>query len=96
MKPTAYLINTSRGGLVNQRALVEALASGSIAGAGLDVFEAEPLPADDPLRLLPNVVLSPHSASFAVEALAEVRAKAIRDVVRVLSGDAPLAPVPSS
>jgi phosphoglycerate dehydrogenase-like enzyme len=95
MKQTAYLINTSRGGLVNQQALVEALRCGAIAGAGLDVFETEPLTGDDPLRTLETVVLSPHSASFAVEALAEVRAKAIRDVVRVLRGEQPLAPVPS-
>lgn len=94
MKPTAYLINTSRGGLVNQQTLVEALRRSAIAGAGLDVFETEPLRIDDPLRTLKNVVLSPHSASFADEALAEVRAKAIRDVVRVLRGEQPLAPVP--
>ena len=94
MKPTAYLINTSRGGLVNQHALVEALRRGSIAGAGLDVFELEPLPTDDPLRGFENVVLSPHSASFAIEALAEVHRKAIQDVVRVLDGKRPIAPVP--
>lgn len=95
MKPTAYLINTSRGGIVNQQALVEALRRGSIAGAGLDVFELEPLPIGDPLRSLDNVVLSPHSASFAIEALAEVRRKAIQDVVRVLEGQRPIAPVPA-
>ena len=94
MKPTAQLINTSRGAVVNQHALVDALSRGSIAGAGLDVFELEPLPADDPLRGFENVVLSPHSASFAVEALAEVRRKAIEDVMRVLDGQQPKAPVP--
>jgi D-3-phosphoglycerate dehydrogenase / 2-oxoglutarate reductase len=96
MKPTAYLINTSRGGVVRQEQLVRALSRGSIAGAGLDVFEVEPLPTDDPLRSLENVVLSPHSASFAIEALAEVRRKAIHDVVRVLNGESPVAPVPAA
>jgi phosphoglycerate dehydrogenase-like enzyme/pimeloyl-ACP methyl ester carboxylesterase len=60
MKPTAYLINTSRGPLVDEQALIEVLRAGRIAGAGLDVFETEPLPPDSPLRTLPNTLLLPH------------------------------------
>jgi phosphoglycerate dehydrogenase-like enzyme len=60
MRRTAYLVNTSRGPLIDEDALIEALRAGSIAGAGLDVFDVEPLPADHPLRTLPNTVLTPH------------------------------------
>jgi phosphoglycerate dehydrogenase-like enzyme len=60
MRRTAYLVNTSRGPLIDETALIEALWTGSIAGAGLDVFDVEPLPADHPLRTLPNTVLTPH------------------------------------
>ena len=64
MKPTAFLVNVSRGKLVDEGALVEALEKGWIAGAGLDVFEVEPLPADSPLWKMDNVILSPHVAGF--------------------------------
>jgi phosphoglycerate dehydrogenase-like enzyme len=61
MQPTSYLVNTSRGPIVDETALIEALRSGRIAGAGIDVFATEPLPADHPLRSLPNTVLTPHT-----------------------------------
>lgn len=62
MKPTAHLINVGRGGLIEEQALVAALREGQIAGAGLDVFETEPLPADSPLWDMPNVLITPHTA----------------------------------
>jgi D-3-phosphoglycerate dehydrogenase len=89
MKPTAFLINTARGPIVDEAALCDALAARRIAGAGLDVFETEPLPADDPLRQLDNVILTPHSASWSVESSAECRRMAIEHVVTVLLGGVP-------
>ena len=89
MKPTAFLINTARGPIVDEAALYEALSSRRIAGAGLDVFETEPLPADNPLRQLDNVILTPHSASWSVESSAECRRIAIEHVVTVLRGGVP-------
>ncbi len=89
MKPTAFLINTARGPIVDQAALCEALAAHRLAGAGLDVFEIEPLPTDDPLRRLDNVILTPHSASTSVESSAECRRMAVEHVVTVLRGGVP-------
>jgi phosphoglycerate dehydrogenase-like enzyme len=62
LKPTAYFINTSRGPIVDEAALLDVLSAGKIAGAGLDVYDIEPLPLDHPLRKVPNVTLSPHNA----------------------------------
>ena len=67
MKPTAYLINTARGPIVDESALVKAVRNGVIAGAGLDVYDTEPLPADHPLRTLPNSVITPHTGGFVRE-----------------------------
>ena len=75
MKPEAVLINTSRGGTVRQDDLIEALSAGLIAGAALDVFEEEPLPADHPIRGLPNVVLTPHEGAFSPESMADLRSE---------------------
>src|SRR5699024_8717842 len=68
MKQSAYLVNTSRGGVVDEGALTEALRNGTLAGAALDVLEKEPLAADDPIRRAPNLLLTPHIAGATAEA----------------------------
>jgi D-3-phosphoglycerate dehydrogenase len=85
MKPTALLINTSRGQVIDERALYEALREGMIGGAALDVREQEP-PGDSPLHALPNVLFSPHVASWTSESLHRVISTVAADVDRVLSG----------
>jgi phosphoglycerate dehydrogenase-like enzyme len=94
MKPGALLVNTSRGEIVDEAALAAALADGRLGGAGLDVFEVEPLPHDSPLIGLESAVVTPHSAAFSEQALAELRSRALADVLRVLAGDQPHDPVP--
>ena len=96
MKPGAILINVARGGIVDETALAQALTDGHLAGAGMDTFDVEPLPADSPLRKAPNLIMSPHAAHFSAQSFAEVVAKAFDDVARVLAGKAPLYPVTQS
>jgi len=93
MKKEVILINTSRGPIVNEDALIEALQSKRIAYAGLDVFEKEPLPEKSPLLKLDNVVLTDHSAWYSVEAMAELKTKAAQNLVDVLTGRKPTYPV---
>lgn len=88
MKPSAYLINSSRGPVVDQESLLEALERGLIAGAGLDVFDPEPLPADHPLYQMDNVILSPHMAGHTDEALYRM-AQVYQDVIAVIEGREP-------
>jgi phosphoglycerate dehydrogenase-like enzyme len=89
MKPDAYLINTARGPLVDEVALVQALKEGWIAGAALDVFSTEPLPGDSPLRSAPNILLTPHQASFARETAEQVCLAAAQAIVDVMQGRRP-------
>lgn len=93
MKPTAYLINTARGGLVDQAALTQALQNGVIAGAGLDVLESEPPTADDPIYTLPNVICFPHIGSATVETRRAMRELAVENLLAVLAGQRPPASV---
>lgn len=89
MKRTAFLINTARGGIVDQQALTEALVKKTIAGAALDTFEIEPPEYQDPLLNMENVVLTPHAAWYSEEANRDLRLKAAEEVARVLRGEIP-------
>jgi D-3-phosphoglycerate dehydrogenase len=93
LKRGACLINTARGPLVDEAALVAALDSGQLGGAALDVVATEPLAQDSKLLGRPNVILTPHTAFYSVEALEELQTKCASDVARVLSGEQPIYPV---
>jgi phosphoglycerate dehydrogenase-like enzyme len=92
MKPGAYLVNTSRGPIVDTDALLAALAMGTIAGAGLDVYDTEPLPADDPLRGAPRTILTPHLGYVTEDTYEIFFTDAVEDVLAYLGG-APIRPV---
>jgi D-3-phosphoglycerate dehydrogenase len=93
MKPTAYLINTARGPLVDTYALAEALQAGLIAGAALDVLEQEPIPPDHPLIGLANCLLTPHAAYYSEQSFVDLKTLAAQEVVRVLQGGEPKNPL---
>ncbi len=93
MKPTAFLINTARGELIDDAALLDAVKAGSIAGAALDVLSQEPPPADFPLLHHERILITPHGAWYSEASKVDVRRKATEDVVRVLTGQKPLSPV---
>jgi D-3-phosphoglycerate dehydrogenase / 2-oxoglutarate reductase len=93
MKPSAFLINTSRGGIVDEQALAVALKEGRLGGAALDVLSAEPPPPDHPLRQAPNMILTPHLAFYSRESVIELQTKAAEEVARALKGEPPRSPV---
>lgn len=93
LKPTAILVNTSRGPLIDETAIVEALRGGKLACAGLDVFEQEPLPAGSPLKSLDNVVLTDHVGWYTEESIVELKTGAARNVAEVLAGRPPVYPL---
>ena len=93
MRRGAILVNTARSGLLDEDALVEALAGGMLAGAALDAYEHEPLALDSPLLSAPNLILTPHIAHYSNASHREIVEKALADVVRVLRGEPPRYPV---
>ena len=90
MKPTAYLISTCRGPVVDEAALIRALDSGELAGAGLDVFEEEPTPADNPLLKMDNVMVTPHSAGTSDRSNIAVQVQVGEETARLLRGTTPM------
>lgn len=91
MKPSAYLINTSRGSVVDEPALIQALQAGWIAGAGLDVFEQEPLAGSSPLLAMDNVIVTPHTASYSEASRVRVRRRVAEEAARIARGEWPTA-----
>jgi D-3-phosphoglycerate dehydrogenase len=89
MQPSAIVVNTARGALIDEAALVEALSARRIAGAGLDVYEVEPPRKDHPLFALDNVVLSDHTGWYSEESVVELQTKAAEEMARILRGETP-------
>jgi D-3-phosphoglycerate dehydrogenase len=92
MGPGSLLIQTSRGGVVDEAALVDALGSGRLAGAGIDVYETEPPPEDHPFLSMQQVVLTPHSAALTEQAMRRMAVDAARGILDVLGGADPYDP----
>jgi D-3-phosphoglycerate dehydrogenase / 2-oxoglutarate reductase len=90
MQPTAVLINTARGGIVDTGALVDALQEGLLAGAGLDVLEQEPIDPKSPLLRMEQVIVTPHAAWYSEEGRSDLKRRAAEEAVRVLRGERPL------
>jgi len=86
MKPTAFIVNTARGGIIDETALYEALKANRIAGAALDVFVEEPTPKDNPLLTLKNFVAAPHVAGVTCEAVDRMAVTTVRNLLSVLDG----------
>lgn len=93
MKKGAYIVNTARGPLIDEPALIAALDAGQVGGAGLDVVTTEPLTKDSPLLGRDNVIITPHTAFYSIEALEELQTKCAADVARVLSGEKAVYPI---
>jgi D-3-phosphoglycerate dehydrogenase len=93
MKPTAFIVNTARGPVIDIPALVAAVQAGTIAGAGIDVLPVEPCPVDDPVLHEPRIIVTPHLAASSVEAVRDVRTRAAEEALRVLTGNPPKYPV---
>ena len=96
MKPTAVLVNTARGDLIDESSLATALTRGTIAGAALDVFQTEPLPPDSPLRQAPNLLLGPHAAWYSDVAVERLQSLVADEITRALTGQGVRKPIPGS
>ena len=86
VKPSCILVNTARASIVDTQAMIDALRAGKLAAAGLDVFDHEPLPANDPILSLPNVVLSPHNSGMTPEAIEKGNEMVVENVIAFLQG----------
>ena len=89
MKPEAYFVNVSRGGVANEQDLIRALKDGVIKGAGLDVFESEPIEKDNPLLEIDNVILTPHTAALTKECVVRMATEAAKRVIQLFDGYQP-------
>ena len=96
MKPTAVLVNTARGDLIDEASLAAALSAGTIAGAALDVFQTEPLPETSPLRTAPNLILGPHAAWYSDVAVEALQSLVADEITRALTGQGVRKPIPGS